>query len=99
LAVAYLAEHILTGMGDRFQPRQTEEAAGAFDSMDQTKDVTQQFHIIRVLLELDQLDIQNRKILESFSQEFAEEIIHRKGPINRLSSTGRLLYRTTGKFG
>jgi hypothetical protein len=47
--------------------------------VDQAKDVAEQFHVVRVLLELDQLDVQNGKVLRGFRQELTQQIIHCAG--------------------
>jgi hypothetical protein len=47
--------------------------------MDKTEDVSEQLHVVRILLELHQLDIQNRKILGGFRQELTQQIVHRCG--------------------
>jgi hypothetical protein len=78
-AFAQLAEDILSGVRHRFEARQTEEPAGAFHGVDQTEDVSEQFRVVRILLELDQLNVQNGKILRGFRQELTQQIIHMAG--------------------
>jgi hypothetical protein len=60
LAVAELAQNIFRCVSDMLQTRQTQKSAGPLDGMDQTKDITEQFGVVRVLLEPDQFDVKNR---------------------------------------
>ena len=54
-AVAEFAHQRFAGVGQRFQPRQPQEAAGALDGVDQAEDVIQDLRVARVLLEPHQL--------------------------------------------
>ena len=56
-AVAKLAHQRLGGMRQRFQPRQTEEAAGALDGVHETEDVIEDLGVVRILLETHELDV------------------------------------------
>ena len=47
-------------MRHRFETRQAEEPTSAFHSMNQPEDVPEQLRVVRILLELHQLDVQNR---------------------------------------
>ncbi len=76
LAVAQLAEDVLAGVSHRFEARQAEEAAGALHRVDQTEDVSEQLHVVRVAFELDQLDVEDSKVLGGFRQELTQQIIH-----------------------
>src|SRR5260221_9851928 len=81
LAITYLAKHVLASMSDRFQPRQAKKTTGALDGVNKSENVAKQFGIVGILLELDQLDIENREILGGFRQEFTEQIVHTLDPV------------------
>jgi len=78
-AVAQLAQDILAGMRHRFEARQAEKPTGPFHRVNQAEDVSEQLHVVRIALELDQFDVKNGKILRSFRQELTQQIIHRAG--------------------
>jgi hypothetical protein len=85
-------------MGQRFEAGQSEKAAGAFDGMNQAKDVIQNPGVVRLLLELHQLVIDGIQTLTGFRQELPQQIIHETGfrtqgraTAARLSELGQLL--------
>ena len=79
-AVAEFAHQGLAGMGQRFQPRQAEEAAGALDGVHQAEDVIQNLRVVRVLLEPHQLIVDRIQALVGLRQEFPQKIIHLSMP-------------------
>ena len=97
-AVAEFAHQGLAGMGQRFQPRQAEEAAGALDGVDQAEDVIQNLRVARVLLEPHQLIVDRIQALAGLGQELPQQIIHETGlrthrhaTSTRLTERGQLL--------
>ena len=68
-AVAEFAHQRLAGMGQRFQPRQPEEAAGALDGVHQAEDVIQDLGVVRVLLETHQLIVDRVQALARLGQK------------------------------
>ena len=68
-AVAEFAHQGLAGMGQRFQPRQPEEAAGALDGVHQAEDVIQDLGVVRVLLEPHQLIVDRVQALARLGQK------------------------------
>ncbi len=78
-AVAEFAHQRLAGMGQRFQPRQAEEAAGALDGVDQAEDVIQDLRVARVLLEPHQLIVDRIQALAGLGQKLPQQIIHETG--------------------
>ena len=85
-------------MRKRFQPRQTEKAAGALHGVNQAKDVIENPGVVRILLEPHQLIIDGIQALAGFRQKLPQQIIHEIGlriqrrPIStRLSEFGQLL--------
>ena len=84
LAVAKLAHQRLGGMRERFQPRQTEEAAGALDGVHQAEDVTEDLGVVGILLETHELDVDDVETLVRLGHEFPQQVVHEK----RLTSTG-----------
>ena len=75
-AVAEFAHQGLAGMGQRFQPRQSQEAAGALDGVDQAEDVIQDLRVARVLLEPDQLIVDRIQALAGLRQELPQQVVH-----------------------
>jgi hypothetical protein len=59
-------------VGERFQPRQAEEAAGALDGVYQAEDVIQNPGVVRVLLEPHQLIIDRVQALAGLGQELPQ---------------------------
>ena len=66
-------------MGNRLQPGQAEEAAGAFDGVDKPEDVVQHVLVVRVLFELDQLDVDDVDALGRLGQKLVKQIVHSEG--------------------
>ena len=83
-AVAEFAHQRLAGMGERFQPRQAEEAAGALDGVDQAEDVIQNLRVVRVLLEPHQLIVDRIQALAGLGQELPQKIIHMSMPSKKI---------------
>ena len=97
-AVAEFAHQRLAGMGQRFQPRQAQEAAGALDGVDQAEDVIQDLRVARVLLEPHQLIVDRIQALAGLGQKLPQQIIHETGlrthrhaTSTRLTERGQLL--------
>ena len=78
-AVAEFAHQGLAGMGQRFQPRQSEKAAGALDGVNQAEDVIEDLGVVRVLLEPHQLIIDGIQALAGLRQKLPQQIIHETG--------------------
>ena len=56
-AVAEFAHQGLGGMGERFEPRQPEKAAGALDGVNQAKNIAEDLAVVRLLLEAHELGV------------------------------------------
>jgi hypothetical protein len=69
-------------MRQRFQPRQTEKAAGALYGVNQAKDVIENPGVVRILLQPHQLIIDRIQAFVGFRQELPQQIIHETGPSN-----------------
>ena len=59
-------------MGQRFQPRQAEKAAGALDGVNQAEDVIQDLGVVRFLLEPHQLIIDGVQALAGLRQKLPQ---------------------------
>ncbi len=79
-AVTEFAHQGLAGMRQRFQPRQSEKAAGALDGVNQAEDVIQNLGVVRILLEPHQLIIDGVQALVGFRQELPQQIVHQNTP-------------------
>ncbi|MGY2931041.1 hypothetical protein ACVWZ6_000643 [Bradyrhizobium sp. GM6.1] len=75
-AVTEFAHQRLAGMRQRFQSRQSEEAARALDGVDQPENVIQDLGVVRLLLELHQLIVHGVQALAGFRQKLPQQIIH-----------------------
>ena len=78
-AVAEFAHQGLAGMRQRFQPRQSEEAAGALDGVNQAEDVIEDLGVVRLLLEPHQLIVDGIQALAGLRQKLPQQIIHETG--------------------
>jgi len=78
-AVAEFAHQGLAGMGECFQPRQAQKAAGALDRVHQAEDVIEDLRVARILLEPHQLVVDRIQALAGLGQKFAQQIIHETG--------------------
>ena len=78
--VAELAHQVFGGVRQRFQPRQTEEAAGSLDGVHQTKDVIQNLGVVLILLEPHQLIVDGIQALAGFRQKLSQKIVHEIWP-------------------
>ena len=97
-AVTELAHQCLAGVGERFEPRQPEEAASALDGVDQAEDVIQDLGVVRLLLEPHQLIVDGVQALAGLRQKLPQQIVHETGlrtlgraGSTRLSERGQLL--------
>ena len=72
-AVAEFAHQRLAGMGQRFQPRQPEEAAGALDGVNQPENVIENLRVVRVLLEPHQLIVDRIQALAGLGQKLPQQ--------------------------
>ena len=88
-AVAEFAHQGLAGMGQRFEPGQSEEAAGAFNRVNQPEDVIQNLGVGRVLLEPHQLIVDRIQALVGLGQELPQKIVHQSMP-SKVQCNGRL---------
>ena len=86
-AVAELAHQGLGGMRERLEPRQAEKAAGALDRVDETEDVVEDFEVVGIGLELDQLDVDDIDALAGLGQKFPQQIVHRPTLRRRKTAT------------
>ena len=75
-AVAEFAHQRLGGMRQRFQPRQREKAARAFDGVNQAKNIAENGAVVRFLLEADEFGVDQIETLVGLSQEFTQQVVH-----------------------
>ena len=69
-------------MGQCFETRQAQKAARSLDRVNKAKDVIQNFCVVGILLEANQLVIDDVETLVGLGQELAQQIIHETGPWN-----------------
>ncbi len=82
-------------MGQRFEARQSQKAAGTLDGVNQAEDVIQNLGVVRILLEPHQLVIDGIQALAGFRQELPQQIIHQTG----LRTQGRATSTRPSEFG
>ena len=75
-AVAEFAHQRLGGMRQRFQPRQREKTARAFDGVNETKNIAENGAVVRFLLEADEFGVDQIETLVGLSQEFTQQVVH-----------------------
>ncbi len=99
-AVAEFAHQGLGRMGQRFQPRQSQKAAGPLDGVNQAEDVVQDLRVVRLLLEPHQLIVDGIEALARLRQKLPQQIIHgtglrtqRHAIVARPSNFGQLLFK------
>ena len=78
--VAELAHQRLGGMRQRLQPGQSEKAAGAFDGVDEAKDVAEDLGVVRVLLEAHEFGVDPVETLVGLGQKLPQEVVHDTRP-------------------
>jgi hypothetical protein len=75
-AVAKLAHQRLGGVRQSFQSRQSNEAAGPLDGMDETEDVIENLGVVRFLLKAHELDVDHVETLIGLGHEFPQQVVH-----------------------
>ena len=63
-------------MRQRFQPRQPEKAARAFDGVNQAKNIAENGTVVRFLLEADEFGVDQIETLVGLGQEFTQQVVH-----------------------
>src|SRR6187551_2428389 len=77
-AVAKLAHQRFGCMCERFEARQPEKPASAFDAMDQPEDVIENLRVVRVLLKTHELDVDHVETLVRLGYKFPQQVVHKK---------------------
>lgn len=75
-AVAELADDGFGRMRQRFEPRQPDEATGAFDRVNEPEDVAQDIPVIGFLLEADELPIDHIEMLAGLAEKLLQQLVH-----------------------
>lgn len=75
-AVPELPDQVFGGVGQRLQPRQADEAAGAFDGVNQPEDVAQDVAVVGLLLEAHEFPIDGIEIFARLGQELLQQVVH-----------------------
>ena len=96
-AVAEFAHQGLAGVGQRFKPRQPEEAASALDGVNQAEDVIEDLGVVRLLLEPHQLIVDGIQALAGLRQKFPQQIIHETG-LRSQGARGRRAFWNLASF-
>ena len=75
-AVAEFSHQRFGGVRQRFQPRQSQEAAGALDGVDQPEDVAEDFGVVGLLLETHEFDVDHVETFVGLGHEFPQQVVH-----------------------
>jgi hypothetical protein len=75
-AVAEVAHQGFGRMGERFQPRQAEEAAGPLDGVDEPKNVVENLGVVGIMLETNELDTYDVDAFIRLGQEVPQQLVH-----------------------
>ena len=79
-------------MRERFEPRQTEESAGAFDRVNEAENIIEDFRVVGFLLETNELYVDRVEAFVRFREELAEQVVHRAMTfVARHGQSGRCL--------
>ena len=70
----------LGGMRKGCKPRQSEKAASALDGVNETKNVGENFGVVRLLLEPHEFDVDRIETLVGLGQEIAQQLVHGQRP-------------------
>lgn len=65
-------------MGERLEPRQSKKAAGAFDGVNEAKDIAEDLAVIRLSLKAHQLCVDVIETLGGLGQKLPQQIIHER---------------------
>jgi hypothetical protein len=76
-AAAEISHQRFGGVGQRLEPRQAEEAAGALDGVDQPKNIVEDLGVVRLLLETHELNVDDVEAFAGFGQEIPQQLVHR----------------------
>ncbi len=79
-ARANVGERILGGVAERLKPRKFEEAAIAFDGVDEAEDGIEPRTVVGLRLPGDDFAAQGLKHLPAFSYEIGDQIVHWRAP-------------------
>ena len=96
-AVAEFAHQRFGGMRQRFQPRQAEETAGAFDGVDETENIAENLGVVRVLLKTHELDVDHVETFVGLGDKFPQQVVHRKRLHRRASARPAASRRKRGQ--
>src|ERR1044072_8028008 len=84
-------------MGQRFEPRKPEEAAGPFDRMDEAEDVAEDARIVRLLLKANELDIDRIEAFVRLGQELTQQVVHRAQDLRRRHDRSAAAFQEHGQ--
>ena len=76
LAVAQQAQEVLSGMGERFEAAEAEEAGRSLDGVYGAEDFRQQFCVAGPCFEVGEAPLHAVQALPAFENEFASEVVH-----------------------
>ena len=79
-SVAEFSHQRLGGVSERFQARQSKKAAGALDGVNEPENVIEDFCVVRILLETNELVVDGIETLIGLGQKLTQQIVHEAKP-------------------
>ena len=67
-------------MSERGKPWQSEKAAGAFDGVNKAKNIGENFGVVRLLLETNELNVDRVETFVGLDQEVLQKVVHCQQP-------------------
>jgi hypothetical protein len=75
-AIAEFAHQALGRVGQPLEPRQSQEAARAFDSVNEAENIAEDLSVVRLLLEAHELGVDAIQTFAGFGQEIPQQLVH-----------------------
>ncbi len=73
-------------MRERFEPRQTEKTARAFDGVNETEDIVEDLGVVGILFETHKLDVDHVETFIRLGDKFPQQVVHKKRLRRRASA-------------
>ena len=65
-------------MRERFEPRQTEKTASAFDGVNETENIVEDLGVVGILFETHELDVDHVETFIRLGDKFPQQVVHKK---------------------
>ena len=75
--IAEIAENVFTRMGNGFETRQADKAARTLDRVNESENIAEELRVVRILLQLDDFNVQIIQAFDCLCEEFCKKIVHK----------------------